>query len=79
MGRHPAPRARRDARVLTRQWAGIDGTDTPQSFSTQPDDRIDVTVHQVVTTRDGESRSNATVHHIYRLRDGQIAHMEIRS
>jgi nuclear transport factor 2 (NTF2) superfamily protein len=62
----------------TRQWAEIDGTVTPTGFSTQPDGRIDVTVHQVVRNRDGELLSDSTVHHIYRLRHDQVEHMEIR-
>jgi nuclear transport factor 2 (NTF2) superfamily protein len=62
----------------TRQWAEIDGTVTPEGFSTQPDGRIDVTVHQVVRSLDGQLQSDSTVHHVYRLRDDQVEHMEIR-
>ena len=62
----------------TRQWAEIDGTVTPEAFSIQPDGRIDVTVHQVVKSLEGELLEDATVHHIYRLRDEQVEHMEIR-
>jgi hypothetical protein len=62
----------------TRQWAQIDGTVTPQGFSTEPDGRIDVTVHQVVKNLDGELLEDTTVHHVYRLRGDRVAHMEIR-
>jgi hypothetical protein len=62
----------------TRQWAEIDGTVTPQGFSTQPDGRIDVSVHQIVKNLDGQLLEDTIVHHIYRLRDDQVAHMEIQ-
>jgi ketosteroid isomerase-like protein len=62
----------------TRQWAEIDGTVTPEGFSTQPDGRIDVTVHQVVRDLEGGLLEDSTVHHVYRLRDHQVEHMEIR-
>jgi hypothetical protein len=62
----------------TRQWAAIDGTVTPEEFSTRPDGRIDVTVHQVVTSLEGALLEDCIVHHIYRLRGDQVAQMEIR-
>jgi nuclear transport factor 2 (NTF2) superfamily protein len=62
----------------TRQWAEIDGTVTPEGFSTEPDGRIDVAVHQVVRNRDGDLLEDTTVHHVYRLRGDQVEHMEIR-
>ena len=62
----------------TRQWAEIDGTVAPQAFSTLPDGRIDITVHQVVKSLDGDLLHDATVHHVYRLRDDRVEHMEIR-
>jgi ketosteroid isomerase-like protein len=62
----------------TRQWAEIDGSVTPKSFHTQPDGRVDVTVHQVVKNLDGEVLEDTIVHHIYRLRDELVEHMEIR-
>ena len=61
----------------TRQWAAIDGTVTPQRFTTRRDGRIDVTVHQVVRNLDGELLEDATVHHTYRLLGGKVEHMEI--
>jgi ketosteroid isomerase-like protein len=63
----------------TRQWAEIDGTVTPQGFASEPDGRIDVTVHQVVKDLDGALVSDSTVHHVYRLRDDRVAHMEIQT
>jgi nuclear transport factor 2 (NTF2) superfamily protein len=62
----------------TRQWAEIDATVIPQEFTTLPDGRIDVTVHQVVKNIGGELLSDSTVHHVYRLRGDQVEHMEIR-
>jgi nuclear transport factor 2 (NTF2) superfamily protein len=62
-----------------RQWAEIDGTVTPQGFTTEPDGRIDVTVHQVVKDLGGALISDSTVHHVYRLRGEQVEHMEIRA
>jgi len=61
----------------TRQWADIDGTVTPHEFSTEPDGRIDVTVHQVVKNLDGALLEDCIVHHVYRLHDDQIEHMEV--
>ncbi len=62
----------------TRQWDAIDGTAVPQAFSVAPDGRIDVTVHQVVRSLDGEALEDTTLHHVYRLHDGRVEHMEIR-
>lgn len=63
----------------TRQWAEIDPTVTPAGFATEPDGRIDVTVHQVVRSLDGDVLADSTVHHVYRIPDGRIEHMEIRA
>ncbi len=63
----------------TRQWAEIDGTVLPQACVTEPDDRVDVTVRQVVKDREGALLSDSTVHHVYRLRDGLVEHMELRT
>ena len=62
----------------SRQWAEIDPTVTPVAFATQPDGRVDITVHQVVRDRAGALLSDSTVHHVYRLDAGRIAHMEVR-
>jgi hypothetical protein len=61
----------------TRQWAEIDPIVTPEAFTTQPDGRIDVTVHQVVKNLDGELLEDSIVHHVYRLHDDKVEHMEI--
>ena len=53
-------------------------TVAPQAFSTLPDGRIDITVHQVVKSLDGDLLQDATGHHVYRLRDDRVEHMEIR-
>lgn len=62
----------------SRQWAEIDPTVTPVNLARLPDRRVDVTVHQIVRSRDGALLSDSIVHHVYRLDDGQIVHMEIR-
>jgi hypothetical protein len=62
-----------------RQWAAIDGRVTPQGFSTQPDGRVDVTVHQIVKDLEGQLLSDSVVHHVYRLRGDRVEHMEIRN
>ena len=61
----------------TRQWREINSMVTAEDFATRPDGRIDVTVHQVVKSLNGELLDESTVHHIYRLRGGQVEHMEI--
>jgi ketosteroid isomerase-like protein len=63
----------------TRQWREIDPTVTPERFTTHPDGRVDVAVHQVVKSLEGELLDESNVHHIYRLRGGQVEHMEIAS
>jgi hypothetical protein len=69
------PEAVRD--YWTRQWREIDGNVTPKEFATRADARVDVTVHQVVKSLEGERVAESTVHHIYRLRGGQIEHIRL--
>ncbi|MBO3743060.1 nuclear transport factor 2 family protein [Actinoplanes flavus] len=61
-----------------RQWAEVDPTVTPTAFTTEPDGRIAVTVHQVVRDRAGTTLADQTVTHVYRFSDGLVAAMEIR-
>jgi hypothetical protein len=63
----------------TRQWDLIDPLVEPQAFSTEPDGRILVEVHQRVLDKDGATLLDGQVQHIYSIRDGLVRHMEIRS
>ena len=62
----------------TRQWGLIDPLVEPQAFSTEPDGRILVKVHQRVLDKDGSTLLEGRVQHIYSIRDGLVRHMEIR-
>ena len=62
----------------TRQWRLIDPLVEPQAFSTEPDGRILVEVHQRVLDKDGGTLLDGQVQHIYSIRDGLVRHMEIR-
>jgi ketosteroid isomerase-like protein len=61
----------------TRQWAAIDPHVEPIAFTTLPDGRIDVEVHQHVRSLDGEVLVDGTVHHVYTFRDGRVSRMEV--
>lgn len=61
----------------TRQWRAIDSSVTPRDFAIRPDGRVDVAVHQVVKSLDGELLDDTTVHHVYRVRGNQVEHIEI--
>jgi len=61
-----------------RQWDLIDPLVEPQAFSTDPDGRILVEVHQRVLDKDGGTLLDGRVQHIYSIRDGLVRHMEIR-
>src|SRR5689334_18326889 len=60
----------------TRQWAAIDPSVEPLSFSTRPDGSIGVEVAQTVRALDGALISEARVAHLYVLRGGLIARMD---
>src|SRR5215208_2581017 len=62
----------------TRQWDLIDPVVEPRAFSTEPDGRILVEVHQRVLDKDGDTLLDGRVRHIYSIRDGLVRHMEIR-
>jgi ketosteroid isomerase-like protein len=61
-----------------RQWEQIEPTVTPTAFSTEPDGRIAVTVHQVVHDKAGAKLADRTVTHVYRFDRGLVTEMEIR-
>ena len=61
----------------TRQWAEIDPEVHPTSFSTLPDGRIAVTVHQVARSLDGTVLSDGIVLHTYTFRGDQVARMDV--
>ena len=63
----------------TRQWDLIDPLVEPQAFSSEPDGRILVEVHQRVLDKDGATLLDGQVQHIYSIRDGLVRNMEIRS
>ncbi|WP_436530915.1 nuclear transport factor 2 family protein [Actinoplanes sp. HUAS TT8] len=61
-----------------RQWTEIDPNVTPVAFTPEPDDRVAVTVAQVVRDLDGKILADVTVTHVFHLTDGLVAGMEIR-
>lgn len=61
-----------------RQFETRDSTVEPQAFTTEPDGRIAVEVHQVVHDKAGNLVVDQMVEHVYAVRGGLIASMEIR-
>ena len=51
----------------------------PQAFTTEPDGRTVVEVHQRVLDKDGNTLLEGKVQHVYQVQDGLIRHMEIRN
>ncbi len=62
----------------TRQWQAIDPRVEPVRFTTAPDGRVVVDVHQVVKDLTGKVLSDQVIEHVYTIRDGLVAAMEIR-
>lgn len=62
-----------------RQFEVLDPRVEPRGFTTQPDGRIAVEVHQVVRDKSGALLVDQVVQHVYDIRDGLIRSMEIRS
>jgi hypothetical protein len=60
-----------------RQWAAIDPSVQPIAFTELPDERIQVTVHQVVKDKYAVVLSDATIKHIYTIENGLVQRMEI--
>jgi ketosteroid isomerase-like protein len=61
------------------QLETLDPIVEPQSFTTEPDGRIAIQVHQVVRDKSGKVVVDRMVEHVYALPDGLIASMEIRN
>jgi hypothetical protein len=62
----------------TRQWAMIDPHVDPVDFSTSPDGRIVVEVHQTVRDLQGNVLLDQTVGHIFRFENGLVKRFDIR-
>jgi ketosteroid isomerase-like protein len=62
----------------TRQFKAVSSNVEPQSFRTEPDGRIVVTVHQVVHDVTGKLLSDSMVEHVYSMDNGLIRKMDIR-
>ncbi len=62
-----------------RQFESLNPRVEPQSFTTEDDGRLAVTVHQVVHDNAGKLLVDHTIQHVYDIRDGLIRSMEIRS
>lgn len=62
-----------------RQFETRDSTVEPQKFTTEPDGRIAIEVHQVVRDKSGKILVDQMVEHVYAIRGGLIASMEIRN
>jgi ketosteroid isomerase-like protein len=64
----------------TRQWRLIDPFVEPQAFSSEPDGRVLVEVHQRMLDKDGGTLLEGRVQHIYSIRDrSRPAHGNTRS
>ena len=62
----------------TRQWAAIDPSVEPLSFTERPDGSIAVDVAQTVRALDGGALiAEGRVTHVYVLRDGLVARMDV--
>jgi hypothetical protein len=61
----------------TRQWAAINPSVEPLSFSERPDGSIAVDVTQTVRALDGALIGEGRVTHVYLLRDELVARMDV--
>ena len=61
----------------TRQWAELDPRVEPTAFRTLPDGRVEVEVHQLARSLDGELLGEGSVLHTYTFRDGLIERMDV--
>lgn len=75
-GREHGREAVRD--YWTRQFKAFSSNVEPQSFRTEDDGRIVVTVHQVVHDLSGKLLSDSMVEHVYTIENGLIRKMDIR-
>jgi hypothetical protein len=62
----------------TRQFDAIDPHVEPEGFTTDPDGRVVVDVHQVVRDREGNLLGDNRVQHVYSFRDGLVERMDVR-
>jgi len=62
-----------------RQFETLESTVEPQRFTSEPDGRIAIEVHQVVRDKSGKLVVDQMVEHVYTIRDGLITSMEIRN
>ncbi|QNI32664.1 nuclear transport factor 2 family protein [Alloacidobacterium dinghuense] len=62
----------------TRQFKAVSSNVEPQSFRTEEDGQIVVTVHQVVHDVSGNLLTDTMVEHVYTIEDGLIRKMDIR-
>lgn len=61
----------------TRQWKELDPKVEPVGFRKRNDDRLEVTVHQVVHDRSGNLLFDGTVYHVYSFDGDRIKRMDI--
>jgi ketosteroid isomerase-like protein len=61
-----------------RQFEIIDPHVEPRGFTTEPDGRIAVAVHQVVHDTSGKLLVDQMIQHVYEFRGGLIRSMQIR-
>lgn len=62
----------------TKQWQTVDPHVDPIRISKEDDERMNVTVHQVVYDLQGKLLVDQVIHHIYTMDDGLIKSMEIK-
>lgn len=63
----------------TRQFESLDPIVEPQAFTTEPDGRIAIEVHQVVHDKAGKLVVDQMVEHVYTIHGSLIVSMEIRN
>lgn len=61
-----------------RQFEVVNPRVEPQNFTTEPDGRIAVSVHQVVKDMSGKLLVDHVIQHVYKIENGLIQSMEIR-
>lgn len=60
-----------------RQWMAINPAVKPTAFEELPDGRLRVTVHQVVTDKEGRVLDDRHVGHTYTFLDDRVSRMDI--
>lgn len=61
----------------TRQFHIVNPHVEPVEIEPDDEDRMVVTVHQVIRNLEGKVLADQMIHHAYKFRDGQIARMDI--